>query len=98
MIWIMKANGMTEATPLTYLARVKTLQRDAGSGAPGIAPRHYDALDGTFILFSDDWTLVEAEEFARMWGGRLTTVELPEEEHNAFVSRIKSNVVSTPPT
>lgn len=98
MIWIMKINGMQEALPRQYLSRVHTLMREAGSGTGGIAPRYYDDLEGTLILTSDDWTLAEAEEFTRMWDGRLTTLDLPEEEHNAFVTRLNSNVESAPPS
>lgn len=96
MIRLLPFGGFWTAAPVTFLSNAPTEYLSTISLTGGSAPPLYRG-DGFFVL-PPEWTDVEVQTFAAMWSEVPITLELSDEETNALIARINSNVVATPAT
>ncbi len=96
MIRFMPFAGFWTTAPVTLLQTAPVELLPSTSLSTGISPPLYRG-DGFYVL-PPEWTDTEVEIFAAMWQENPVTLELSSEETNALISRINSNVVSTPPS
>ena len=96
MITLLPVGGFWTAAPVTFLSDAPTEYLRGTSLKGGVSPPLYRG-DGFFVL-PPVWTDTEIDTLASMWAELPIRLDLSDEETNALIARINSNVVSTPST
>lgn len=83
--------------PLTWLSQAR-LNRHVGWSMPdGISGVLYRSYGGGYQVLPPEWSEEDASDYAAMIGAFTTRVDLPDEEADAFIARIDSNITGSSP-
>ena len=85
-------------TPMTTLdnARLEYHTSWSTSGG-GTLPVYRNPVNGLWVT-SIGWSEADVFTFAALWSAKVTTVELPDEEADAVIAKLNSNLIGSSPT
>ena len=84
-------------TPMKTLATERCTLYDGWSTKGGATRPVYRNAMGDLFVTTLNWPDVEVQLFAELWAREVTTVELSDEEADAVIAQLNSNLLGGPP-